>query len=227
MIRGRLAALAILAVATVAAVVLVGGCSTTVSGTATWPGATLDRVALTQGDFPPGVRYQRMVEDPDTPDGAGGPPPMLSRPAGCSNALTEVIARSAERGPGSALKYSVSYDGARIVMTVLSWHLDLDRLAAEAARCEHFITFFDQGSPGIPITTTKLPSEDQALTYQQTMELSGSRSSIVMAFANVGSLAVFGIAFPTEDSSIPVKGTLPQTFLDVFGQQTHRMRSER
>jgi len=31
-----------------------------------------------------------------------------------------VIAGSAERGPGSAQKYIVGYDGARMVMTVLS-----------------------------------------------------------------------------------------------------------
>ena len=107
-------------------------CSTTVAGTPTWPGARLERVTLTAADFPPGVQYDRLVEDPAQPDGAGGPPGMLSKPPDCTNALTNVIAKSAERGPGSAAKYSVGYDGVRIVMTVLSWHLDLDQLAAAA-----------------------------------------------------------------------------------------------
>jgi hypothetical protein len=35
-------------------------------------------------------------------------------------------------GPGSAAKYAVSYDGARIVMTLLSWNLDLEALKAAA-----------------------------------------------------------------------------------------------
>ena len=60
---------------------------------------------------------------------------MLSRPQGCSNALTNVIAQSAERGPGSAAKYAASYDGARIAMTLLSWNLDLDKIEAAAGRC--------------------------------------------------------------------------------------------
>ena len=71
---------------------------------------------------------------------------MLSMPEGCSDGLTRVIAASAERGAGSAAKYSVAYDGARIVMTVLTWNLDLDKLAATAVRCATYQTFFDPSS---------------------------------------------------------------------------------
>src|SRR3569833_1157241 len=114
------------------AVVLVAaftGCASTIAGTATWPGAKLDRTVLTAQDFPQGVQYDRIIEKPGQPDGEGGPPAMLSQPVGCADGLTRVIAASAERGAGSAAKYSVTYDGARIVMTVLTWKLDLDKLA--------------------------------------------------------------------------------------------------
>jgi hypothetical protein len=34
---------------------------------------------------------------------------------------------------------------------------------------------------------------------------------------------VFGIAFPTANPTIGVKGTLPQTFLDVAAKQAQRL----
>ena len=61
----------------------------------------------------------------------------------------------------------MAYDGARIVMTVLTWPLDLGELAATAEQCAHFEAFFDRSGPGIPINTTKLatPRAD-ALVYR-------------------------------------------------------------
>ena len=106
---------------------------------------------LTAADFPPGVQYDRIDQDPGQPDGAGGPPAMISTPEGCSDGLTQAIADSAERGTGSAAEYVVGYDGARIVMTVLTWPLDLGELAVTAERCAHFEAFFDRSGPGIPI----------------------------------------------------------------------------
>jgi hypothetical protein len=210
--------------------VLLAGCSTMITGTPTWPGAKLQRVVLTAADFPPGVRYDRIVEQPGQPDGAGGPAAMMSKPEGCSNGLTEVIAASAERGPGSAAKYSVAYDGARIVMTVLTWPLPLDQLAATASRCEHFNAYFDPTSEGIPITTTRLPAAgSDALVYQQTMLLHGTESSVYMSFQNIDRMAVFGIAFPTKqmgmEPPLPPKASLPQTFLDLAHQQADRVRA--
>ena len=38
-------------------------------------------------------------------------------------------------------------------------------------------------------------------------------------------MAVFGIAFPTPNPTIAVKGTLPQTFLDVTAKQADRART--
>ena len=201
------------------------GCANTITGTATWPGAKLDKVLLTENDFLIGVQYNRIVDKPGEPDGAGGPPAMLSDPKGCSDGLTRVIAASAERGAGSAAKYSVAYDGARIVMTVLTWNLDLDKLAATADRCAQYQTFFDPSSKGIPMTTTKLPSmRPNTLVYQQTMDLSGAKSSVFFTFENVHEMAAFGIAFPTPNPAIPVKASLPQTFLTIAGKQADRLQ---
>jgi hypothetical protein len=204
------------------------GCAHMVSGSATWPGATLEKVVLTEKDFPPGVQYDRIFRSPGEPDGMGGPPAMLSDPEGCSDGLTRVIAATAERGRGSAAEYVVGYDGARIVMTVLTWPLDLDKLAATAERCAHFQTFFDPSAPGIPMTTTRLPSSrPDALAYQQTMQLSNAESSVYFAFENTDGMAVFGIAFPTPFPDIAVKAALPQTFLDIVARQADRARSSR
>jgi hypothetical protein len=219
MIGRRAAAVLVLIVATA-----VGGCA--IEGTPTWPGARLDRTLLTAADFPPGVQFGRIVEQPGQPDGEGGPPAMLSQPAGCSDGLTRVIAASAERGPGSAATFGVAYDGARIVMRVLTSSLDLDLLAATASRCELYLTFFDEASEPIPITTTTLPSpRPGALVYQQTMQLHGSESSVYFTFENIGGWAMFGIAFPTPNPTISVKGTLPQTFLDITTKQAERLGS--
>ncbi|WP_179471080.1 hypothetical protein [Mycolicibacterium vinylchloridicum] len=215
----------VLVIAAIAAAVLVAGCGSTVPGTATWPGATLEKATLGPADFPPGVQYDRIVEQAGEPDNSGSPPSMLSRPEGCANAMTNVIADSAERGPGSASKYAATYNGARIVMTVLSWPLDLDKLEAAAGRCAEFEAYFDPRSRGIPITTTELPPlGDEVLAYQQTMQLTGSPSSVYMAFQNVGRYGMFGIAFPTPDPSVEAKATLPQTFLDVFAKQAAKIR---
>ena len=208
------------------ALLLLAGCAPTVAGTATWPGARVDRALLTAADFPPGVHYERIAKDPGMADGAVGPPPMLSKPEGCTDGLTRDIAATAQRGPGSAAEYVAAYDGARMVITVLTWPLDLDRLAATAARCAEFQTFFAPTDPGIPMTTTRLTTpRPDALVYEQTMHLAGADSTVYFSFENLGATAVFGIAFPTNDPSIPVKGTLPQTFLDVVSRQAERAQA--
>lgn len=199
------------------------GCSQLVTGSAQWPGVRLERAVLNEGDFSQGVRYERIVKDRGDADGAGGPPPMLSSPKGCTDGLTRDIASTAERGAGSAAEYMVAYDGARMVISVLTWPLNLERLAATADRCAEYETFFGPSDPGILVTTTRLPSpRADALVYQQTMHLGGDESSVYFSFENVGSMAVFAIAFPTQDPSIVVKGTLPQTFLEITGKQAAR-----
>jgi hypothetical protein len=181
---------------------------------------------LSDADFPSDVEYKRIRESPGQPDGLGQPGSMLSRPEGCANALTNVIGKSAERGPGSAAKYSVSYDGARVLMTVLSWNLDLEKLAAEAGRCAKFEAFFDPSAEGIPIATTELSGVGPGvLGYQQTMQLGNSSNSVYMAFENIGGHAMIGLAFPAPDRRIAAKATLPQTFLDILNRQAAKMRA--
>ena len=205
---------------------LVGGCAQPIAGTATWPGARLENVLLTPADFPDGVQYERITREPGQADGAGAPPAMLSRPEGCSDGLTRAIADSAERGPGSAAEYLVAYDGARMVITVLTWRLDLEKLAAVADRCAKYETFFDPSTPGIPMTTTRLQTpRTDALVYEQTMQLSGARDSVYFSFENIGNTAVYGVAFPTPNPSITVKGSLPQTFLEIAAKQAERAQT--
>ena len=214
------------AIVAVVAVLGLGGCTGTVGGVATWPGAVLQKALLTESDFAAGVQYSPIPEKPGQPDGADGPGSMLSRPQGCANALTNVIKQSAQRGPGSAAKYAVSYDGARIIMTLLSWNLDLPALKAAADRCAQFEAYFDPQSEGIPMTTTELPGLDgDALAYQQTMKLNNSASSVFMAFQNVGTRAVFGLAFPGSNPAVAAKAELPQTFLDDFRRQANKLRA--
>jgi hypothetical protein len=206
--------------------VVLTGCAEPIEGAATWPGARLEKAVLTAADFPNGVQYDRILREPGQADGAGAPPAMLSRPEGCSDGLTRVIADSAERGPGSAAEYVVAYDGVRMVVTVLTWPLDLDRLAAVADRCAEFETFFDPSTPGIPMTTTRLQTtRADALVYEQTMRLSNALERVYFSFENVGDMAVFGIAFPTPNPAIAVKGSLPQTFLDIVAKQADRAHS--
>ncbi len=208
------------------ALVTLTACTSAVSGSATWPGERLERVLLTADDFPAGVQFDRVIENPGQPDGAGAPPAMLSDPPGCSEGFTKVIAATAERGPGSAAKYTVGYDGARMLITVLSWPLDTAALQATAERCARFATFFDRGSPAIPMTTAALDTDRPgALVYEQTMDLSGARSSVYFSFENVNSMAVFAVAFPTPNPAIGVKATLPQTFLEATGRQAQRLEA--
>ena len=65
--RAKVSALALLAV------LAFTGCANTIAGTATWPGAKLDRTILTAQDFPQGVQYDRIIETPGQADGEGGP----------------------------------------------------------------------------------------------------------------------------------------------------------
>ncbi|OBG81245.1 hypothetical protein A5699_09015 [Mycobacterium sp. E802] len=209
-----------------ATLLVVSGCASVVAGSPTWLGATLEKVVLTAADFPPGVQFDRVTDDGASggPGGSSGPPAMLTEPAGCSDGLTRVIAESAERGPGSAAQIVAAYDGARMVLTVLTSPLPMERLEATAARCARFSTYFDPSDTGIPMTTTRMAgTRDSALVYQQTMRLGRDEQSIYFAFENVGTWSVFGIAFPTPDPSIVAKGELPQTFLDVFDHQAQRL----
>ena len=56
------------------------------------------------------------------------------------------------------------------------------------------------------------------------MQLRGSESSVYFAVENVGESGLFGMAFPTTNPAIAVKGSLPQTFLDITATQAERLR---
>lgn len=213
------------AAALTALLVFVTACASPISGTPTWPGATLERLVLSADDFPPGVLYERILRDPAAPDGAGAvAPTMASEPAGCADGLTRDIGETAERGPGSAAEYVAAYDGAQIAMTVLSWQLDLDRLAGTAQRCAQYRVFFDTSDTGTEISTTRIASpRADALAYQQTMN--PQHDSVFMYFENIGGRAVFGVVFPVADAAVPVQATLPQTFLDVATAQAARLET--
>ena len=165
------------------------------AGTPTWPGATLEKVTTGAADPEAGVQFDRIHDKPGQPGGPVGS--MLSRPAGCA-ALTDVIARSAQRGPRSATKYAVSYDGVRIVMTdaVRRWTSSSWRHGEPLRE----VRVLRPEPEGIPITTTRprhrargagLPADDAPRV-----------PSAFMAFQNVGALSTFGIAFPTADPAI-------------------------
>jgi hypothetical protein len=76
------------------------------------------------------------------------------------------------------------------------------------------------------MTTTRLQTPHaEALVYQQTMRLKNVDSSAYFAFENIGTMAVFGIAFPTSNPTIVVKAALPQTFLEIVAKQADRAQS--
>jgi hypothetical protein len=57
------------------------------------------------------------------------------------------------------------------------------------------------------------------------MTLNGEKNSVFMAFQNVGTRAVFGVAFPTPNPTIAVKASLPQTFLEIFTKQAAKLQA--
>ena len=82
--------------------------ATPIAGTATWPGARLEKVVLTAGGLPAGRAIRpHHSSSPASPTAPARRPPCCPDPEGCSDGLTRVIADSAERGPGSAAEYVV------------------------------------------------------------------------------------------------------------------------
>ena len=60
------------------------------------------------------------------------------------------------------------------------------------------------------------------------MKLQGIDSSVYMSFENIGTMAVFGIAFPTtqlaKGQQAAPKASLPQTFIEIADRQAQRIR---
>lgn len=204
--------------------VLLAGCATSITGTAVWPGAAVERVILTAADFPPGVQYERRGDDDGSTPEQADRYTMRSVPAGCANGMTQVITDAAKSGLGRESEYRVRYDGAHISIGVLTRPLDLDQVGTIADRCAEYRAYFgEDDSKGIAITTSRIDSpRADALAYRQTV---GSGSSVYMYFENIGTMSVFGMVLPMGDDTIGVKATLPQTFLDVATKQADRVAS--
>ena len=92
-------------------------------------------------------------------------------------------------------------------MTVLTWRLDLDKLAATADRCARVPDVLRPVVAGHSDDDHEdcRHREPDALVYEQTMQLGGANNSVYFSFENIGDMAVFGIAFPTPNPTIPVK----------------------
>ena len=135
--------------ATVAAALLLAACGQTVAGTPTRPGATLEKVTSPAPTSRPACSSTASHDKPDSPDGAGGP----GRCCPCRGLRQRADRRDRQIRPARPRQRHQargSYDGVRIVMTVLSWLLDLQQLEATANRCAKFEAFFDPNSEGIP-----------------------------------------------------------------------------
>ena len=194
------------------------GCVQPISGTATWPGARLDKVVLTAADFPPGVNYGRIIENRAKPTAQAGSPPCCPIP-GLFQRVDPGDRRLGRTGTGQCCQ----------IRRHLRRGPDSDDRAHVAARPRSARRRADRGADSrrfdrrhrIPITTTKLPrTRADQLAYQQTMRLAGVENSVYMTFENVARMAVFGIAFPTTQvAPIAAKATLPQTFLDIADRQ--------
>ena len=150
---------------------------------------------------------------------------MLSQPEGCSDGLTRIIAAAAERGAGSASKYVVAYDGARIVMTVLTWELGSRRARRDGGALRSL--------PDLLRPVVGRHSDDHHQAADFASRRAGlpadhgpqrSESSVFFSFENVDQMAVFGIAFPHRIRLLPSK---PRC-IDVSGdqwQQAERLRN--
>ena len=76
------------------------------------------------------------------------------------------------------------------------------------------------------MTTTRLSTpRPDALGVRADDGFERSEEQCVLRVRKCRQMAVFGIAFPTPNPAIAVKGSLPQTFLDISGKQAERAAS--
>lgn len=203
---------------------LVAGCAVSVTGTAVWPGDIIERVILTQNDFPPGVKYERREKPDAASPSRPNPYTMRSVPEGCADGMTAVVREAAAAGLGRDSDYSVWYQNARFSIGVHTRPLDLERVAEVAERCARYRAFFGaENSDGLDITTTPIDSpRPGGLAYRQTL---GSSNPVYMYFENVGSMSVSAMMLPLGDDRVSVSAELPQTFLEVAARQAERVGS--
>ena len=218
---GRRAAAAVLVVLTAA----LSGCAHAVQGTPTWPGARLEAALLTAADFPPGVQYDRIRETPGQADGGGWPACDAVQSGGLLGRAHPGDRGSAERGAGSAAE----------VRRVLRRRADGDDAGVLAARPRRAGR---RGGPVRSVPDLLRPgvarhSDDHHPAADVASRCAGlpadhaagraRGNSVYFSFENIGSGAVFAIAFPTPNPAITVKATLPQTFMDLVAKQAQRL----
>ncbi|SID43342.1 Uncharacterised protein [Mycobacteroides abscessus subsp. abscessus] len=100
------------------------GCTQTVAGTATWPGARIAQSLLTADELPEGTKYDRVVADlgPMTVNSqsqqvvVGG---MPSNPQGCADGLSPRLANAGKAGPENTARYIARFNGANIIVSLL------------------------------------------------------------------------------------------------------------
>ncbi len=203
------------------------GCTQTVTGTATWPGARIAQSLLTADELPPGTKYDRVVADlgPVTVNNqqvvVGG---MPSNPQGCADGLSPRLANAGKAGPENTARYIARFNGANIIVSLLRDTIDLTNVKDVATRCAKYEVFFDKSSPGTPMTTE--PVQDGpvgVLTYKQTMIMPRGTTSRYMAFANVHGVAMVATSFDLRDPSVKAVATMPQTFLDIVAKQVDKI----
>lgn len=167
------------------------GCTQTVAGTATWPGARIAQSLLTADELPEGTKYDRVVADlgPMTVNSqsqqvvVGG---MPSNPQGCADGLSPRLANAGKAGPENTARYIARFNGANIIVSLLRDTIDLTNVKDVATRCAKYEVFFDTNSPGTPMTTEPVQGGPVGvLTYKQTMIMPKGTTSRYMAFANV------------------------------------------
>ena len=158
-----------------------------------------------RGRLPAGRAVRPHRREPGQADGAGAPPAMLSKPEGCSDGLTRVIADSAERGPGSAAEYlrrlrrrADGDDGADVAAgpRQVGRHRRSVRQVRDFLRSVGPRHSDDHHEAADPARRRAGVRADHAVERH-------AESSVYFSFENVGETAVFGIAFPTAESVDP------------------------
>ena len=202
------------------------GCTQTVSGTATWPGARIAQSLLTADELPQGAKYDRVVADPGpvTVNNQQVIGAMPSNPQGCADGLSPRLANAGRAGPENTARYIARFNGANIIVSLLRDTIDLANVQAVASRCAKYEVFFDKSSPGTPMITDPVQGGPVGvLVYKQTMIMPKGTTSRYMAFANIRGVAMVATSFDLRDPSVKAVATMPHTFLDIVAKQVDKI----
>ncbi len=209
-----------------ASALALAGCTQTVTGTATWPGARIAQSLLTADELPQGTKYDRVVADlgPVTVNNQQVVGAMPSNPQGCADGLSPRLANAGRAGPENTARYIARFNGANIIVSLLRDTIDLANVKEVATRCATYEVFFDKSSPGTRMITEPVQGGPVGvLTFKQTMIMPKGSTSRYMAFANVQGVAMVATSFDLRDPSVKATATMPQTFLDIVAKQVDKI----